>query len=236
MRDLSNRNVRDDDYFSFIITLSKDQQVIDGHVEETKMDSDDVLKALRNLMEDFDESEKSLKDQILSDCRKLLNTKMSSLPDLEEKLRRLESGVDTSVKTSYNALQVLDKNHPDWNEVSKLNKDMTQLERDTKELRLDKDNLTTQIERIIQILDSTDPKVMPMNKVLEIQESTNKVSQDHEKTSIGIDEALDKLRDYDSKLQKLLQGIRDDFKRKTDRLNDDIKDRLNGITRFLRPT
>ena len=236
MRDLSNRNMRDDDYFSFIISLSQDQQVIDGHAEETKKNSDDVLKALRNLMEDFDESEKSLKDQILSDWRKMLNAKMNSLPDLEEKLRKLENGVDLSVKTSVNALQVLDKNHPDWNEISKLNKDMTQLERDTKDLRLDKDNLTTNIQRIIQILDSSDPKVMPMNKVLEIQESTNKVCEDHDKTSKGIDEGLDKLRDFDSKLQKLLNGIRDDLKRKTDRLTDDIKDRLNGVNRFLKPT
>ena len=236
MRDLSNRNMRDDDYFSFILALSQDQNIIDGHVEDTKKNSEDVLKSLKNLLEDFDESEKGLKDQILSDCRKLLNAKMNSLPDLEEKLRKLEAGVDASVKSSYSALQVLDKNHPDWNEISLLNKDMTQLERDTKGLRLDKDNITTQIQRIMQILDSSDPKTIPMNKVLEIQESTNKVCEDHDKTSKGIDDALDKLRDFESKLQKLLQGIRDDLKKKTDRLSDDIKDRLSGIVRFLKPT
>lgn len=236
MRDLSNRNMRDDDYFSFILALSQDQNLIDGHVEETKKNSEDVLKSLKNLLEDFDESEKGLKDQILSDCRKLLNAKMNSLPDLEEKLRKLEAGVDASVKSSYSALQVLDKNHPDWNEISLLNKDMTQLERDTKGLRLDKDNITTQIQRIMQILDSSDPKTIPMNKVLEIQESTNKVCEDHDKTSQGIDDALDKLRDFESKLQKLLQGIRDDLKKKTDRLSDDIKDRLSGILRYLKPT
>lgn len=236
MKDLSNRNMRDDDYFSFIITLSQDQQAIDGHVEETKKNSDDVLKSLKSLLEDFDESEKNLKDQILADCRKLLTAKMNSLADLEEKLRRLESGVDASVKSSYSALQVLDKSHPDWNEISLLNKDMTQLERDTKGLRLDKDNITTQIQRLVQVLDSSDPKLIPMNKVLEIQESTNKVCEDHDKTSKGIDDALDKLRDYESKLQKLLQNIRDDLKRKTDRLADDIRDRLSGITRFLKPT
>lgn len=236
VRELSNRSLKDDDYFGFIILLSEDQLVVDGHIEDARKRSDDVLKNLKNIKDDFDESEKNLKDQILFDCRKQLSLKMATLQDLEEKLRSLETRLDVSIKTSYSALQILDKNNPDWSEVSKINKDLTQLERDTKGLRLDKDHLITQIQSILQVLDNSDPKTMPMNKVLEIQESTKNCCEDHDRISVGIDEALEKLTDFELRLQKFLQNIRDELKRKTDRLCDDMTDRLNSLNRFLNPS
>ena len=60
-----------------------------------------------------------------------------------------------------------------------------------------------------------------MNKVLEIQESTNKVCEDHEKTSTGIDEALDKLEESkNSNLYVISPEANFSFEKSTKYLSD----------------
>lgn len=94
MKDLSTRNLNNDDYFTFIIDLVEEQQGLDVKIVDTKKKSDEVLKRFRALKLDFEQTEQNMKDQILFECRKQLSFRLNSLPDLEEKLRNLETRLD----------------------------------------------------------------------------------------------------------------------------------------------
>lgn len=133
------------------------------------------------------------------------------------------------------SLQVVDKNNPEYAELMKISKELSVLEKDTKVLRADKDNVTTQIQRLMQLVDSPDAKNYTMEKLLEIQESTGKVCQEHDATSKGIDHALERLCILELKQQKHLQFIRDVLRKNTDKLSDDVKDKLSVSSRFLKP-
>ena len=236
MKELLNRKFDDDDCFGFITDLSKDQKILDGKIEDTKLNSDDILKKIKDLKSQFDEEEKNLKDQIALEWQRQLNSKLNYLPDIEEKLKKLENGVESSLKTSYLALQVIDKNQQEWNDISKINKDYWQIEKASKELRKDKDSLVLNMHKINQILQNSDLKQMPIEKLLELQNSTKIVYEDFDEISKGIDDETNKLKDLDLKLQNLLILIRNLIKQKADKLTDEIKQRLNDSTRFLRPT
>lgn len=236
MKELSNRKLDDDDYFDFITDLSKDQKILDAKIEDTKVNSDDVLKKIKDLKAQFDEEEKNLKDQIAKECQRQLNSKLNYLHDLEEKLRKLETGVESSMKTSYSALKVVDKNQAEWSELSKINQNYSVIDKNTKQLRKDKDSLVLDMHRIDQTLQNSDLKQMPMEKLLDLQNSTKDVYENYDEISKGIDDETIDLQDLDLKLQNLLVLIKNLIKQKADKLNEEIKQRLSDCTRFLKPT
>lgn len=55
MDELSNRNLADDDYLSFIISLAEDQEDSDAIIEDTMKDADALLKQLSNIQSELDE-------------------------------------------------------------------------------------------------------------------------------------------------------------------------------------
>ena len=235
MKELSNKKLEDDDYFDFITDLAKEQKQLDGKVEENKENSDDLLKKIKDLKSLFDDEEKNLKDQIAFDCQKMLNSKLNSLADLEEKLRKLEIGIESSLKTSNSSLLIIGKSEKEWNDISKINKEYVSIEKNTKKLRLSKDELTLNIQRLNQTLQNSDLKQMSIEKLLDLQNSTKTVYQSYDVISMEIDSEIDTLKDVDTRFQNLLITIRDIIKQKGDKLTEEMKQRLSVITKFLKP-
>lgn len=235
MEELASRNMQNEDYLSFIISLAEDQQDSDSTIEETKKSSDDLLKLLSNIKEELDESDKNSKDEILTECKKKINMTLKNLPNLEDKLSKLEKGVAASLRTTDLALQILDKNHSEYEEVSEIDKDMKHLEKDTEGLRSDKNKLTDELEKLKKAIDSADSVNLSMNEVLQIQKQTSKACEDHQGISDGVDSGLDRLKHFNLKLDQLLQSLRDQLKKNTDKLVNDMTDKLEFLQRFLSP-
>lgn len=160
---------------------------------------------------------------------------MKKLHDLEEKLNKLERGVSTSLKTSDLALQTLGQEDSEYEDVLKISKELSHLDRDAKGLRTRKEEIDKELQRLLEKLDNSHAKNIAMQEVMDMQEDTAKVVSNHDETDKNIDASLNKLKDLNSNLERFLRDLRDSLKKSTAHQVDDMEDKLLKLRNFLKP-
>lgn len=148
----------------------------------------------------------------------------------------MENGVSTCLRTTDLALQILDKNHPEYEDIKNIDKDLNILEKDTEGYRTEKDKLTDELEDLIKAIDTAQDKMTSMNEIIKIQKRSGQACEDHEKLDKDIDEGLDRLQNYQLKLEDILKGLKDQLKKEADKLVEDMEDKLFSLERFLNPS
>ena len=232
----SGRRIVGDDYFLFLYKLTHDQADLDEDINDNKNRSDELMNLLKQLQDEFDEANCQTKDELINELKKNVGAKLDELAELEPKMKKLETGTDENTKTSEFALKVLDKNHPDYNSVVQINEDLKDLGIEVKNLRADKDDVANELQRIMDALDDPELRSKPMSDIVKLQEDTNAISDKHKKTSDGIDQGLDSLKDIKIRLDRLLENIRNKMKQDTDDMSQEIQGKLDILQRFLKPT
>lgn len=165
-----------------------------------------------------------------------MQLKLKKLPNLEQKLKKLENGVSTCLRTTDLALQILSKDHSEYEDIKSIDKDLNLLEKDTEGYRTGKDKLTDELENLIKAIDNAQNKMVSMNEIIQIQKRSSQACEDHEKLDTNIDDGLHRLQDYQLKLEDILKGLRDHLKKEADKLVEDMEDKLFGLERFLNPS
>ena len=232
----SGRTIVGDDYFLFLYKLTLDQADLDDYINDNKKRSDELMSLLQQLQEEFDEANCQTKDELIDEIRKAVGAKLDELAEIEPKLQKLETGTDENTKTSEFALRVLDKKHPEYKNITQINDDLKELCVEVKNLRADKDDVIYELQRIMNTLNNPELRSKPMGDIVKLQEDINIISEKHQKTSDGIDQGLDSLKDIKIRLDRLLENIRNKLKQDTDNMSQDIQEKLDILHNFLKPT
>ena len=231
MGNLANRNMEGDDYLNFLIILSEDQLVTDGVIQDTRKQSKDLLLLLKKLKTELDEEDKNAKADILNKAKNYLMSKYKTISSLEEKLKELEDGEIEYFRSLDSALEIIDKSHPEYEELSKIDKNSGV----SKQLRIEKNQLEDELESIKKLIDSANPTRIPMKEVLEIQTRTNSSCEKYERIDTEINEGLANLREIIIFLEKLLEGLKDKIKKNSDEKVSVISTKIKTLENFLTP-
>jgi hypothetical protein len=234
---LSTRNMENgDDTLSFIIKLSDDQQELDLVIEDTKKLTEDLLKLLNNIKGELEESDKTSKEEILNECKQMLTIESKKLPNLEDKLVKLEKGVNESSQTTEMALRILDKSNPEYSKVTDLDKDLKHLQKDTSEFRTEKTRISSEISSLLSKINTADLSTISMLEILTIQKQSSKIVSNHAHLSTNITDGLSRLKSLHLLLTKILQALKDHLAKAYDTESTTLNNKLHGLKRFLTPT
>lgn len=234
---LSTRNMENgDDTLSFIIKLSDDQQELDMVIEDTKRSSEDLLKLLNGIKEELEESDKTSKEEILNECKQMLTIDSKKLPSLEDKLVKLEKGVDESLKTSDIALRILDQSNSEYPKIVDLDKDLKHLQKDTSQYRTDLTRISTENSSLLSKISSADLSTISMLEILTIQKQSQKIITDHSNLSTQITDALSLLKSLHQSLSTLLESLKSHLCTLYSTETSTIDKKLTSLKKFLTPT
>lgn len=232
MDDLSNRDMGDEDYLNFLIKLSKDQKETDRKIEDTKNESDALLKHLNKLKKDLEESDRTSKSEILNKCRNEINQRLKNLSDLNDKVYKLEENENKYYTDAEVAQQTVDKSIVEYEKIVSIDRKNGS----SKKARQDKNEIEDELKSIKKLLDQSDISNVSMRDVLTIQQRTEQVSESFNTLTEFVDEKLGKVDEDHSWLIEFLRSLRDKIKTKTDHFEKDISGIMKNLKRFLTPT
>jgi hypothetical protein len=231
MDDLSVRDMGSEDYLNFLIKLSNDQKDIDKKIEDTKRESDELLRHLSKIKKDLDESDRTSKSEILDKCRNDIHQRLNKLPHLGDKVQKLEDNENKYFKEAELAQHTVDKSIAEYEQISRIDRKHGS----SKKARNDKNYIEGELESIQNLLDQADISNVSMKDVLEIQERTDKVCLCFESLTEFVGEKLLQVENDISWLNEFLRLLRNKLKNQTDKFEKDMNDIMRYLTRFLKP-
>lgn len=159
-----------------------------------------------------------------------LNERLRQHDDLEEKLRELEVGVQTADIRLADRKSKLDPNDTQIEKLNEVEKELNDIDRETKRIRKDKDDTVSRIHNLLVRISKSDPDNCNLSELMELcqncEENTDTLSDD-------IDASLKRLRALNDCLDSVLERIR--AEKRQDALQNLRKahDDLDELTRAL---
>jgi chromosome segregation ATPase len=164
-----------------------------------------LLRELGNLDSELDDFNKNARQGVLNKMTDRLNERLRQHDDLEEKLRELEVGVQTADIRLADRKSKLDPNDTQIEKLNEVEKELNDIDRETKRIRKDKDDTVSRIHNLLVRISKSDPDNCNLSELMELcqncEENTDTLSDD-------IDASLERLRALNDCLDSVLERIR----------------------------